>query len=119
MADKVLDQSKVKAFANHLFEVLNFSAQALLISIGHKTGLITTMNRLPPSTSEQLAEAAGLNERYVREWLGGMVVSCIVDYDPVTRTYALAPEHAVVLAGSDATRMGSHPQNVPVLLSVE
>ena len=28
---------------------------------------------LPPATSAQIADAAGLNERYVREWLGGVV----------------------------------------------
>jgi hypothetical protein len=32
------------------------------------------MAELPPSTSEEIARAAALDERYVREWLGGMVV---------------------------------------------
>ena len=41
-----------------------------MTSIGHQTGLFDTMAGLPPSTSEQIAEAAGLHERYVREWLG-------------------------------------------------
>ncbi|HAM33815.1 MAG TPA: hypothetical protein DDX05_06905 [Deltaproteobacteria bacterium] len=28
------------------------------------------MSELPPSTAGAIAEKAGLNERYVREWLG-------------------------------------------------
>ena len=39
------------------------------------------MAELPPATSTQIADAAGLNERYVREWLGGVVAGRIVDYD--------------------------------------
>src|SRR5689334_1436942 len=112
MSDAALDQAKVRAFVDHIFETLNVSAQAMFISIGHKTGLITAMSRLPPSTSQQIADAAGLNERYVREWLGGMVVSRTVDYDPAAGTYALPPEHALVLTGG-ATRMASHVQNIP------
>ena len=40
------------------------------------------MAKLPPSTRlREIAEAAGLNERYVREWLGAMVTGGIVEYD--------------------------------------
>lgn len=31
------------------------------------------MSNLPPSTTDQIDGAAGLNERYVREWLGAVV----------------------------------------------
>src|SRR5262245_19950401 len=118
MTDAALDQAKVRAFADRVFEILNVTAQAMFISIGHKTGLITAMSRLPPSTSQQIADAAGLDERYVREWLGGMVVSRTVDYDPAGGTYALPPEHAAVL-NEVATRMAGHVQYLPDLLAVE
>ena len=49
-----------------------------MTSIGHRTGLFDTMAGLPPSTSEQIASAASLNDRYVREWLGGMGVGRLV-----------------------------------------
>ena len=42
-----------------------------LIDIGYQTGLFES-SRLGPATSEELSERAGLNERYVREWLGAM-----------------------------------------------
>jgi hypothetical protein len=50
-----------------------------------------------PSTSEQIARVAKLNERYVREWLGAMVTVGMVEYDPATRKYHLTQEHAVCL----------------------
>ena len=47
------------------------------------------MAELPPSTSQEIADAAGLDERYVREWLGAMVTGRVVEYDP-RRAHATA-----------------------------
>jgi Methyltransferase domain len=52
------------------------------------------MASLPPSTSPQIAEAAGLSERYVREWVGAMTTGGIVDHDPDQLTFVLPPRHA-------------------------
>jgi len=54
-----------------------------MIDIGHRTGLFTAA--AGAATSEELADRAGLTERYVREWLGAMVTGGIVDYDPRSR----------------------------------
>jgi len=59
-----------------------------------------SMLQMPPATSEQIAENAGLQERYVREWLGGMVVRGIVDYAPDQRTAGLSM--ASILATSES-----------------
>jgi DNA-binding IclR family transcriptional regulator len=94
MLDSTFNQAKAEAFTENLIDVLNKSAIALAISIGHRTGLFDTLAELPYSTSGQIAEAAGLNERYVREWLGAMVTGRVVNYDPETETYKLPEEHA-------------------------
>ncbi len=88
--------------------ILNDGALALMISIGHRTGLFDTMATLPPITSGELATAAGLNERYVREWLGALVTGGMIEYDPAARTYELPAEHAAWL-----TRAAS-PNNLAV-----
>ena len=74
------DQAKAEAFAQKLLDMLNAGGLALMTSLGHRTGLFDAMKNLPPSTSQEIAAAAGLNERYVREWLGAMVVGRVVDY---------------------------------------
>lgn len=79
------------------------------MSIGHQTGLLDTMAGLPPSTSAQIADAAGLDERYVREWLGGMTTGRVVEYDADTATYSLPAHRAGVL-----TRAAG-PQNLAVV----
>jgi 2-polyprenyl-3-methyl-5-hydroxy-6-metoxy-1,4-benzoquinol methylase len=55
------------------------------------------MSELEPSTSEEIAEASGLNERYVREWLGAMATGEIIDYYAEDKTYSLPQEHAAWL----------------------
>jgi SAM-dependent methyltransferase len=98
------DLGRQEEFAGEVVDVLNKGALALLMSVGHQTGLFDTLAGLPPSTSDEIAESAGLDERYVREWLGGMVVGGILEYEPEHGRYVLPPEHAaslVAAAGPD------------------
>ena len=99
-----------EAFAERLLEIANHAGTAFMTSIGHRTGLFDSMAGQPAATSEEIAEAAGLEERYVREWLAAMTVSGIVLYDPVRNTYRLPDEHAAFLT-RDAT-----PDNIAVLM---
>ncbi len=92
-----IDQAKSDQFAEKMFAVLNHGALAVMISIGHRTGLFDAMADLPPSTSTEIAAKAGLNERYVREWLGAVATGGIVDYDPERGTFHLPAEHAAWL----------------------
>jgi 2-polyprenyl-3-methyl-5-hydroxy-6-metoxy-1,4-benzoquinol methylase len=104
MASDQVDAERAESFAATMTEMLNAGCLMLLVSIGHRTGLFDTMATLEPSTSAEVAEAAGLDERYVREWLAGMTVGRIVAHDPKAGTYALPPEHAACLtraAGPD------------------
>jgi 2-polyprenyl-3-methyl-5-hydroxy-6-metoxy-1,4-benzoquinol methylase len=91
------NQATAEAFAKRLLDLLNSAALSLMISIGHKKQLFDRMSELPPSTSQQIAQAAGLNERYVREWLAAMVTGHIVTYDVAGGTYSFPPEHAASL----------------------
>jgi len=99
-----LDQRKAERFAARFSRALNDGALCLMASIGHRTGLLDAMRDQPPSTSLQIAGRAGLNERYVREWLGAVVTSGVVEVDAESTLYRLPPEHAAYLtraAGGD------------------
>jgi Rv2258c-like winged HTH domain len=103
-----IDAAKAEAFTGQMVTVLNHAFLALLTSIGHQTHLFETMASLPPAASPQIAEAARLQERYVREWLAGMVTGGIVEYSADTGTYGLPREHAACLtaaAGADNLAM--------------
>jgi hypothetical protein len=91
-----------------------------MVSIGHRTGLFDTMRIRPPSTSSEIAAAAGLDERSVREWLGAMTTSGVVEIDPPTGRYALPAEHAGSLTrAAAADNMGVFAQYIGELGSVE
>ena len=94
MTTQELDTAKAQAFAGQVVGILNGGMLSLMMGIGHRTGLFDSMAEMPPSTSEEIANKAGLNERYVREWLGAMVTGRIIDYDASNATYHLPPEHA-------------------------
>ncbi|MFE9817456.1 methyltransferase domain-containing protein [Streptomyces sp. NPDC005773] len=98
------DAVKQEAFAGRMVQVVNDTCLGLMAGLGHQSGLFDRMATMAPATSAEIARAAGLNERYVREWLGAMVVGGFVDYEPEQGTYALPPEHAASLtraAGPD------------------
>ena len=107
-------------FAARMVSAIDNASLALLSSIGHQTSLWDTMADSPPATSAQIASAAGLSERYVREWLGGVAAAGVVDYDPAAGTYTLPPHRAAVLtraAGPD--NLARVAQFIPLLAEVE
>ena len=94
------DSNPTTAFAERMIDVLNGGALSLMISIGHRAGLFDVMAQLGFAASAAIAREAGLQERYVREWLGAMATGAIVDYDPGLDAYCLPTEHAVALTRS-------------------
>ena len=114
------DEQKAEAFAEEMLDVLNKGALALMTSVGHRTGLFDALATLPPSTSVEIAAAAGLNERYVREWLGAMVTGRTVGYAPDSREYSLPAEHAAVLTRAAApNNMAPFTQYIGMFGTVE
>jgi ubiquinone/menaquinone biosynthesis C-methylase UbiE len=115
-----LDAAKAEAFAGRLLSALNDGALCLMISIGHRAGLFDTMRQLSPSTSDEIARRAGLNERYVREWLGAMVTGRVVEVDPQSTRFSLPAEHAAFLTrAAGADNMGVFTQYIGLLAGVE
>ena len=115
-----IDASAAEAFAGRMVGVLNDGCLALMASVGHQVGLFDTMAELPPATSHEIAGAAGLQERYVREWLGVMTTSRIVEYEPADRTYRLPAEHALSLTrAAGPGNLAGPMQFITLLATVE
>jgi SAM-dependent methyltransferase len=53
-------------------------------------------------TSMELAKAAKVDERYLREWLSHQAASNYLSYDPVTAKFAMPPEQAMVFANEES-----------------
>jgi SAM-dependent methyltransferase len=101
-------------------DVVNFAARVygdicstmatLLAAIGDRLGLFRALAEGGPATSEELAARAGIDERYAREWLGGMAAAGYMHFDAATERYALTPEQVTVLAEAQSPFFmgGSH-----------
>jgi 2-polyprenyl-3-methyl-5-hydroxy-6-metoxy-1,4-benzoquinol methylase len=114
------DPVKAEAFASRFLTALNNGALCLMLSVGHRTGLFDVLSKLPPATSEEIAAQAGLNERYVREWLGAMVTADVVEVDPATTRFVLPAEHAAFLTrAAAADNLAVFAQYIAVLGDVE
>jgi SAM-dependent methyltransferase len=104
-----IDEGRVQRFAERLFGTFTEGVVGLMIDLGHRTGLLDTL-AAGPGTSIELAERAGLTERYVREWLGALVTAGIVDHAPATRRYSLPAEHAMCLSGPGSLNLAPFSQ---------
>ncbi|MET7516832.1 class I SAM-dependent methyltransferase [Streptomyces sp. NPDC005480] len=117
---QAVDSERKEEFAGRMVQVLNDACLGYLCSLGHRSGLFDAMAPLPPSTSVQIAKAADLDERYVREWLGGLTVAGVVEYRPADGTYWLPPEHAASLTrAAGPENMASLLQDLALLGIVE
>ncbi len=113
------DQDAAGTFEERLVTALNEAGMLLMTSIGHRTGLLAAMAGAPPLSSEVLARRTGLQERYVREWLGGMVAAGVVVMDPDAGHYRLPSEHAALLTDHGEANLAVYAQFVPMMGQVE
>lgn len=110
------DETEALTALMRCVEILNSGALALMIATGHRLGLFDVLAGLHPSSSVQIAERAGLEERYVREWLAAMTTGGLVTYDPDDETYALVPAYAGCLtAAAEPRNLARTIQFIPLL----
>ena len=99
MGTAPFDSAKAEAFAGRFVNALNDAALCLMVSIGHRLGLLDAMRDRAPETSHELAHRTGFNERYVREWLGALTTAGVLEVDPDGPRFRLPAEHAACSSG--------------------
>jgi SAM-dependent methyltransferase len=92
-----LDMEVVGKKAELLFGYLGGAAIAGMIYVGDELGIYRTMAGAGPLSSAALALRAGLNERFLREWLQAQAGAGILDYRG-NGLFELSPEAALVVA---------------------
>ena len=96
------DQAKTEAFAGRVLGDISALMVTLLAALGDRLGLFRDLAAHGPATSAELAARATVNERYAREWLGGMASAGYIEYDSASGRFRLPPAHMPVLAEEDA-----------------
>jgi SAM-dependent methyltransferase len=113
MDTPVIDQAKLDAFVMRAVGDLSTGYTGVMVSLGAKLGLYKAMAGAGPLSARELARRAGCAERYVREWLNAQAAGGYLGYHPVSDTYELSPEQALVLADEDSPVYVPHAWNVP------
>ncbi|MDQ6834408.1 MAG: methyltransferase domain-containing protein [Chloroflexota bacterium] len=93
-----VDQERLEAFMGKVGGNISGWSSVILAYLGDRLGLFKDLSRHGPATSTELARRASVNERYTREWLGGMAAAGYLTYDAATMRFTLPPEQALVLA---------------------
>jgi len=109
-----LDRKRVQEFARKVFGFYTGGVVTLMIELGYRHGLFEAAAQ-GPATSAELAARAGLDERYVREWLGAMATGGVIDYDPATSRFTLPAEHAQCLTGPSSRNLAPGSQTLRML----
>jgi 2-polyprenyl-3-methyl-5-hydroxy-6-metoxy-1,4-benzoquinol methylase len=113
------DPSKQEAFIGKALGDASSALTCILAGIGDRLGLFKDLANNGARSSSELAEHTGIQERYSREWLGGMASAGYLEYDPSTRKFRLPSEHAPVLAQEDGPFFfGGIYQMFPAMVSV-
>jgi 2-polyprenyl-3-methyl-5-hydroxy-6-metoxy-1,4-benzoquinol methylase len=97
---------RAEALAERLFGAALRALELFSVYLGAELGLYRALESDESLTSRELADRAGIAERYAREWLEQQAVAGLLDVDDVTadaaeRRYTLPAEHARVLTQAD------------------
>ena len=115
------DKATPKPFSDKLADILNYSALNLALAIGYRTGLFDVMDTFDaPQPLGAIARKAGLDPRYVKEWLGVMVSGEIVELSPAEDDgedcYYLPQAHAdFITRRAGNSNLGVYTQEIPLL----
>ena len=100
------DTDGSEALVERLFGATIGALELFSVYLGAELGLYRALEEHGPLTAPQLAEHAGIDSRYAREWLEQQAVAGLLEADaqdaaPDGRRFALPAGHARVLAHPD------------------
>jgi 2-polyprenyl-3-methyl-5-hydroxy-6-metoxy-1,4-benzoquinol methylase len=93
-----LDPRKLEEFAGKVLQDIGGSMALLLSYMGDQTGVYRALRDTGRCDAPTLAKAAGVDERYLTEWLGGQAAAGYIRHHEEDETFSLSPEQAIVLA---------------------
>ncbi|HEX3363798.1 class I SAM-dependent methyltransferase [Phenylobacterium sp.] len=96
------DPDKLNDFMGKMVGDMGAAISGALVVLGDRLGLYKALAERGPSTSAELAEAAGIKERYAREWLAAQAASEYVTYDAKSGRFFMSPEQATVFADEES-----------------
>ncbi len=112
-----MDRQRIAEFLERFVGYASGATTMALLAVADRSGLLQWMGKNQSGTAAEIAEAAGLDARYVEEILSGLTAAGAVVYDPEGAVFTLPPEHALFLSDpSSPYCMGGWIEMVPTLM---
>jgi len=123
VTERAIDPDKLKLYSFQLFSKLEGAVTAGMVHLGDRLGLYRLLAAAGrPMSSQELADAADLSERWVREWLHNQAAARLIEWDggDDSTGFSLSPEAVAVLSDDDHPAFGMGmfhrlPQTMSVL----
>ncbi len=96
-----IDPDVLKKLAFQVWTYKKGEMVSAMLHIGDQLGLFPALSETQPATSHDVAEATGLTERLVREWLYGVAAAGLVDHDD--GAFSLSPEAEALLVDEEGS----------------
>jgi 2-polyprenyl-3-methyl-5-hydroxy-6-metoxy-1,4-benzoquinol methylase len=105
--EPVVDTERTEELVGQLFMAGLGAFELLNVYVGDRLGLYRLLDDGRTVSTEELASAAGIHERYAREWLEQQAAAGVLEVDDVAaattaRRYSLPSPHAEALARPDS-----------------
>lgn len=99
---KDIDRSTLRALQWSIMENVSACSILPLMRIGDELGLFAALAEAGPCSSSDFADAAGIDERYAREWLYALCAAGYCSHDDAFETFHLSPEQQAVFADEES-----------------
>ena len=96
------DRDKLRKLQWSIMEQVSACSLLPLMRIGDELNLFFTLAENGPCTTEIFSEAAGIDERYAREWLHAMCAATYCCHDEEFENFYLSEEQKMVFAYEDS-----------------
>lgn len=93
-----MDRERIAAFLERFVGYASGATTIGLLAVADRSGLLSWLGENQSGTPDQVAQGAGLDQRYVREILSGLAAAGAVEYDSGSDVFTLPPEHALFLS---------------------
>ena len=85
MAIPAVDEGKLHQAIGQMLNDLGAAASVAMVRMGDALGLYKTLHEKGDMTCEELASAADVHQRYLREWLAQQTASHYLTYIPLRK----------------------------------
>jgi SAM-dependent methyltransferase len=101
LAKQPVNEERLQELAEITMGYLTGQMVSLMIYLGDKLGLYESLSRMESVTADELAEATGLQERWLLEWLRNQATAGLINFDSGDR-YSLSPEAATIFLNTES-----------------